>query len=46
MKHVLITGGFGFLGGYVVEELLQAEPESRIVVVDNLLTSQWLRMNF
>ena len=38
MKNILITGGFGFLGGHLVE-LLLADPESHLHIVDNLSTS-------
>ena len=37
-RRILVTGGFGFIGSYVVEELL-AEPTNHIHVVDNLSTS-------
>lgn len=33
---VLVTGGAGFIGSYVVEELLHLSP-SKIVIVDNLI---------
>lgn len=35
MKRILITGGFGFLGSYVAEQLL-TDPENQVHVVDNL----------
>jgi len=38
-KHILVTGGFGFLGSHLVELMLAAEPEARVHVVDNLSTS-------
>ncbi len=37
-KHILVTGGFGFLGSHLVERLL-ADAEARVHVVDNLSTS-------
>lgn len=37
-KRVLITGGFGFLGGHVLEQLLSYDVK-RIHVVDNLSTN-------
>lgn len=38
MSRVLVTGGFGFLGGHVLEQLL-AEGVESIHVVDNLSTN-------
>jgi len=35
-QKILVTGGCGFLGSYVVEELVAAK--ARVTVVDNLLT--------
>ncbi len=37
-RMVLVTGGFGFLGSYLVESLI-AEPNVRVHVVDSLITS-------
>jgi UDP-glucose 4-epimerase len=37
-KHILVTGGFGFLGSHLVERLL-ADEDARVHVVDNLSTS-------
>jgi nucleoside-diphosphate-sugar epimerase len=37
-KHILVTGGFGFLGSHLVERLLTDE-DARVHVVDNLSTS-------
>lgn len=33
---ILVTGGAGFIGSYVVEELLQLQP-AKIVIVDNFI---------
>jgi UDP-glucose 4-epimerase len=33
---VLVTGGAGFIGSYVVEELLQLEPK-KIIILDNFI---------
>jgi UDP-glucose 4-epimerase len=35
MNNILVTGGYGFLGGHLVETLL-AEPENRVFVLDDL----------
>lgn len=39
MKKILVTGGFGFIGTHLVEELLRAHPASSIHIVDNLSTN-------
>lgn len=36
MKHVLVTGGAGFIGSNFVRYLLQAEPDVRVVNLDAL----------
>ena len=38
MKKILVTGGFGFLGSHLIEELLQ-DDNNYVHVVDNLSTS-------
>lgn len=38
MRDILVTGGFGFLGSHLVEELL-SDNENNVHVVDNLSTS-------
>lgn len=35
-KNILITGGAGFIGSHLVQRLVQAYPESRIVNLDKL----------
>lgn len=37
--RILITGGFGFVGGHLVEMLLAENPSNRVHVIDNLSTS-------
>jgi dTDP-glucose 4,6-dehydratase len=36
MKHVLVTGGAGFIGSNFVRYLLQAEPEAQVINLDAL----------
>lgn len=38
MRNILVSGGFGFLGGHLIE-LLLADPENQVHVIDNLSTS-------
>ncbi|MGE0451147.1 MAG: NAD-dependent epimerase/dehydratase family protein [Vicinamibacterales bacterium] len=38
-KRILVTGGFGFVGGHLVETLLTLDPANRVHVVDNLTTN-------
>lgn len=38
MKRVLVTGGFGFIGGHLLE-LLVKDADSQVHVVDNLTTN-------
>lgn len=37
--NILVTGGFGFIGSHLVEELQEHEPATHVHVVDNLTTS-------
>lgn len=34
-RHILVTGGFGFIGGHLIQRLL-CDPNNRVHVVDNL----------
>lgn len=43
-SRILITGGAGFIGSYLVEELLKSEPE-RIIIIDNLIRGSFENMN-
>jgi nucleoside-diphosphate-sugar epimerase len=38
MRNILVTGGFGFIGSHLVEELI-GDPHNRVHVVDNFSTS-------
>lgn len=46
MKRILITGGFGFIGSHLIEEILEHEPDSFIHVVDNLSSTDINPINF
>jgi len=35
MKNILVTGGFGFIGGHLIERLV-ADPDNHVHVVDDL----------
>ncbi|MDA9002804.1 NAD-dependent epimerase/dehydratase family protein [bacterium] len=37
-SSILITGGCGFIGGHLVEKIVEMYPEARIVIVDDLRT--------
>lgn len=37
--NTLVTGGFGFVGSHLVEELMAQEPQGHIHVVDDMSTS-------
>lgn len=39
-KTILITGGAGNIGSYIVEEILNQNPTSKIIVVDNFFNGK------
>ena len=43
-KSFLVTGGAGFIGSYVVEELLALNPK-KIIIIDNMLRGSLENMN-
>jgi UDP-glucose 4-epimerase len=42
-SHIVITGGAGFIGSYVTEELLKMQP-ARVVIIDNLIRGSYENM--
>jgi len=42
-SKILVTGGAGFIGSYVIEELLTHKPE-RIYIIDNLIRGSYNNM--
>ena len=42
-SRILVTGGAGFIGSYVVEELLQRKPK-KVIVIDNLIRGSFDNM--
>jgi UDP-glucose 4-epimerase len=43
-SKILVTGGAGFIGSYVIEELLKYEPE-KIIIIDNLIRGSFENMS-
>ncbi|PKV75515.1 NAD-dependent epimerase/dehydratase family protein [Pontibacter ramchanderi] len=43
-SRILITGGAGFIGSYLVEELLKSSP-AKIIILDNLVRGSFENMN-
>jgi len=39
MTHSVVVGGAGFIGSWIVEEILK-DPSSRITIIDNLISSE------
>jgi nucleoside-diphosphate-sugar epimerase len=39
MKHSVVIGGAGFVGSWVVDEILK-DPSARVTIVDNLISSE------
>jgi len=40
---ILVTGGAGFIGSYVIEELLQLHPK-KVIIIDNLIRGSFANM--
>ncbi len=40
---VLVTGGAGFIGSYVIEELIPLQPR-KIIIIDNLIRGGYANM--
>jgi UDP-glucose 4-epimerase len=39
MKHSVVIGGAGFIGSWVVDEILK-DPSTRVTIIDNLISSE------
>ncbi|MCF4102174.1 NAD-dependent epimerase/dehydratase family protein [Gillisia sp. M10.2A] len=42
-SKILVTGGAGFIGSYVVEELLKSDPK-KVIIIDNLIRGSFENM--
>jgi UDP-glucose 4-epimerase len=40
-KTVIVTGGAGFIGKYLVRKILRASTRHRVIVIDSLCNSTW-----
>jgi UDP-glucose 4-epimerase len=40
---ILVTGGAGFIGSYVIEELIKLEPK-KVIILDNLIRGSYANM--
>jgi UDP-glucuronate decarboxylase len=43
-KNILVTGGGGFIGSFLCEELLR-EGNARVICLDNFVTSSEININ-
>ena len=41
-KHVIVTGGAGFIGSYIVDKLLD---ENKVTIIDNFSTGKMDNLN-
>ena len=42
-SKILITGGAGFVGSYIVEDLLKFNPK-KIIIIDNMIRGTHINM--